>query len=117
MASLGSWMTCDACDGVGHHDHGDGWSGGARDICGLCDGVGRVELPLTRAKVRAALEAGCLTDGYLCVSDLTEGRCDHCTDLAAAEFAWMADAVRAHRAAGHHCNPYSAEGCHCEAAL
>lgn len=104
---MGSWVNCE-CDG-GFYDYGNQWEGGRREECDLCEGVGKVEFPLTRRVARIAAKEGILTDGYLCVSDLTEGRCDHCTELAEKEFSYMASEVRAHRAAGLNYNPYASD--------
>lgn len=104
---MGSWVKC-LCDG-GFYDYGSDFEIGRREECDLCQGVGKIEFPLTREAARIASKEGILTDGYLCVSDLTEGHCDHCTDLAMAEFLWMADEVRAHHAAGYRHNPYASD--------
>jgi hypothetical protein len=84
MRPLGSWVACDACERPG-------------EDCDLCGGVGRVEMPLPGRVARLAAREGYLTDGYLCISDLTEGRCGHCTDLMEKEFAWMAHYARPSR--------------------
>jgi hypothetical protein len=83
---MGSRVPCWLCQGTGSYIDDAGYTVRC-DVVG-CES-GYVSFPVTSRTALADRYNGCFSDSWECISHLTDGRCDHCSDRAAEEYGWM----------------------------